>query len=219
MVEAATSVFAKRGYAAATMKEIAAEAGCTAPSFYNYFTGKEQLFEALLARTFEEIIATLIDEPPVPKGFGGRLDALMRRQFALVDRRRDTFRVLLSAQVAPPEVPAAPDGIRRQPAAYQRLMGLLAAWFADAAGGKRVGRLSPEDAAMVYLALAQAFQFQWMTEHPSGCFVDQVKLVREVFLHGMGRVAGPGAKSRSSAAKTTKTSSGRRTGFTDRRTG
>ena len=191
MVDAATRVFAKKGFAAATMKEIAVEAGYTAPAFYNYFAGKEELYEALLARTFEEIIATLVDDAPVAKRFGGRLEALMRRQFALADRRTDTFRVLLSAQVTPPE-PHPSTAIPQQPEGYQRLMALLTAWFADAAGSPRVGRLSAKDAALVYLAVTQAFHLQWMTERPTAWFVDQVEAVRDVFLHGVGTVRAPG---------------------------
>ena len=59
MVDAATRVFAKKGFAAATMKEIAVEAGYTAPAFYNYFAGKEELYEALLARTFPRVPVSL----------------------------------------------------------------------------------------------------------------------------------------------------------------
>ncbi|MBM4358085.1 MAG: TetR/AcrR family transcriptional regulator [Deltaproteobacteria bacterium] len=184
MVDAATRVFAQKGYDAATMKEIAAEAGYTAPAFYNYFEGKEQLFEALLARTFEETIATLVEEPRAEKTFEARLDALMRRQFALVDRRTDTFRVLMSAQVTSP-APHPTEGVRQPPEGYRRLMELLTGWFARAAGSSRVGVMSAPEAAMVYMAVTQAYHFQWMTVRPSAPFVEQVERVRDVFLRGV----------------------------------
>ena len=211
MVDAATRVFANKGYAAATMKEIAAEAGYTAPAFYNYFAGKEQLFEALLSRTFEEIIATLAEDAPTPKRFEARLEALMQRQFALVDRRTDTFRVLMSAQVPPPE-PAAADAVRQPPEGYQRLMELLTAWFADAAGGTHVGGLSARDAAMVYMAVTQAFHFQWMTERPSERFVEQVELVKGIFLHGIHGAATKQPRVVVAASNVAKKSKGRRVG-------
>jgi AcrR family transcriptional regulator len=195
MVDAATRVFAQKGYDAATMKEIASEAGYTAPAFYNYFEGKEQLFEALLARTFDEIIATLVDEPTGRTTFAARLDALMRRQFALVDRRTDTFRVLMSAQVTSPE-PRPSGGVRQPPEGYRRLMELLTAWFARAAGSSRVGSLSAPEAAMVYMAVTQAYHFQWMTERPSAPFVEQVERVRDVFLRGVLGAGRPAVGSR-----------------------
>jgi AcrR family transcriptional regulator len=186
MLDAATAVFARKGYAAATMKEIAAEAGYTAPAFYNYFKGKEQLFEALLGRTFEEIIATLVEPVPRAKGFEERLEALMRRQFALADVRTDTFRVLMSAQVTKAAGPAEGGALRAEPEGYRQLMALLTAWFVDASGGPRVVRLEARDAAMVYMAVIQAFHAQWMAERPPGRFVDRVGLVLDVVLHGLG---------------------------------
>lgn len=185
MLDAATAVFARKGYAAATMKEIAAEAGYTAPAFYNYFEGKEQLFEALLARTFEEIMATLVEPTPPARDFPRRLEALMHRQFALADVRTDTFRVLMSAQVTPTAEVAGESSLRPEPEGYRRLMSLLTAWFASAAGGPRVGRLEARDAAMVYMAVIQAFHAQWMAERPAGRFVDRVGLVLDVVLRGL----------------------------------
>ena len=50
MVEAATRVFGRRGYAAVSMDEIAASAGITKPMLYAYFDSKEGLFAACAAK-------------------------------------------------------------------------------------------------------------------------------------------------------------------------
>lgn len=47
---AAVRVFARNGFAAANMRQIAAEAGLSAGSIYRHYPGKEQLFEDLLAQ-------------------------------------------------------------------------------------------------------------------------------------------------------------------------
>jgi AcrR family transcriptional regulator len=47
--EAARTVFARRGYLNAKITDITAEAGRSAGSFYQHFTGKEQVLQALLA--------------------------------------------------------------------------------------------------------------------------------------------------------------------------
>src|SRR5258708_6351042 len=49
LLAAATRVFAARGYQAATVAEIAAEAGYTTGAGYSHFAGKKQLFEAILS--------------------------------------------------------------------------------------------------------------------------------------------------------------------------
>jgi AcrR family transcriptional regulator len=50
MVDVATSVFGNRGFAAASMDEIAASAGITKPMLYAYFDSKEGLFAACAAK-------------------------------------------------------------------------------------------------------------------------------------------------------------------------
>jgi len=47
-LDAALRVFAKKGYTAATMDAIAAEAGLTKPTLYQYFQNKDELFSQML---------------------------------------------------------------------------------------------------------------------------------------------------------------------------
>jgi TetR/AcrR family transcriptional regulator, mexJK operon transcriptional repressor len=54
IVEAATTHFLERGYLAANVDEIAAQAGVAKRTIYNIFGGKEELFRAVLA----EVVAT-----------------------------------------------------------------------------------------------------------------------------------------------------------------
>ena len=47
-LDAALTVFSENGYAAATMDAIAAKAGMTKPTLYQYFDGKDALFQAMM---------------------------------------------------------------------------------------------------------------------------------------------------------------------------
>lgn len=55
LVEAAKSVFAAVGLEAASMRMIAAEAGCSTGAIYPYFNGKEELYAAVLSRSLESL--------------------------------------------------------------------------------------------------------------------------------------------------------------------
>src|SRR5262249_59391444 len=50
LIDAASQVFARRGYHAATLEEVAREAGYSTGAVYSNFSGKEDLFLALADR-------------------------------------------------------------------------------------------------------------------------------------------------------------------------
>jgi AcrR family transcriptional regulator len=58
LLDAAATVFARRGYHQATLEEVAAEAGFTTGAVYSNFAGKEELFLALADR---EVAARVAD--------------------------------------------------------------------------------------------------------------------------------------------------------------
>lgn len=70
ILEAALTVFAEAGYSGATMDAVAAEAGLTKPTLYQYFAGKEALFAAMMSARRDDML--------VP--FEQVVDASMARQ-------------------------------------------------------------------------------------------------------------------------------------------
>lgn len=72
VVDAAAAVFARRGFAAATMEEIAAEAGFTRGAVYSNFADKEDLFVAVLDERLEarvREISAMLGADPDPAAF------------------------------------------------------------------------------------------------------------------------------------------------------
>lgn len=64
ILESSARVFARRGYAAATLAELAEAAGYAAPSLYRYFRSKEEIFESLremLQSEFQAIFEGPVD--------------------------------------------------------------------------------------------------------------------------------------------------------------
>ena len=59
LLEAAGTVFARRGFAHASVDQVAAEAGYTKGAFYANFASKEELFLTLLEERFAERVAAL----------------------------------------------------------------------------------------------------------------------------------------------------------------
>lgn len=56
ILDVAEALFAERGFAGASMREIAARAGLAAASLYNHFSGKDALYAAVLERGIRPLI-------------------------------------------------------------------------------------------------------------------------------------------------------------------
>ena len=59
ILDVAEQLFAQHGLAGTAVRDIAREAGLTAPSLYNHFDGKQALYEAVLARGVEPLFGLM----------------------------------------------------------------------------------------------------------------------------------------------------------------
>jgi AcrR family transcriptional regulator len=100
ILEVAGRVFAARGYHAASMAEIAAEADVTKPLVYAYFGSKESLYLAYIERSGRELLDRMraAAEPGAPPG--ERLQAGILEFLGFVAERRDGWQVLYSEAAA-----------------------------------------------------------------------------------------------------------------------
>jgi AcrR family transcriptional regulator len=104
IVEAATRVFAEKGFGRATTREVAREAGVSEGTIYNYFEDKDALLMAILhklneterrAEDFEEGMAT---------DFRGYLKEYLRRRMSVIWENREVFRVVISEMLVNAEL-------------------------------------------------------------------------------------------------------------------
>ena len=74
LLEAATRIFARLGFEAASVEDIAFEAGVGKPTVYRYFAGKESLFEAVFGQALDDLETrldvVLNEERPFPDQLG-----------------------------------------------------------------------------------------------------------------------------------------------------
>jgi AcrR family transcriptional regulator len=59
ILDAAREAFAVQGYEAVSMRTLAAKIGCSHGALYLHFRDKEELFDALVAESFDELAAAL----------------------------------------------------------------------------------------------------------------------------------------------------------------
>ncbi len=60
ILDTAEALFAERGYAGTTLRDVASAAGLRIPSLYNHFAGKDALYAAVLERGIAPVIDALV---------------------------------------------------------------------------------------------------------------------------------------------------------------
>jgi TetR/AcrR family fatty acid metabolism transcriptional regulator len=98
MMEAAARVFARRGFHAATIAEVAAEAGIAVGSIYLYFDTKEQLYFSVVDEKAEELLSFLhADLARAPTALG-KLRRLVVAELEFFSRNREFLKIYLSTR-------------------------------------------------------------------------------------------------------------------------
>ena len=140
LLDAGRAAFAAKGFEGATMTEIAAQAGASIGSLYQFFPTKELLAEAIMSSDTDELVAKLRTFEAAAPGWSPS-EVADHLAPALVKFRTDhpAFAVLLETTGAPAELAAAAGRAVRE-----RVRAILAA----AAPGQPAARLDAAAAAV-----------------------------------------------------------------------
>src|SRR5690349_8680723 len=83
LAAAATLVFGRLGYRGARVADVAAEAGMSSGSVFNYVESKEALFHLVFARAFDTFAKT-VSQIPMPTPLPGETAALIERHLRAI---------------------------------------------------------------------------------------------------------------------------------------
>ncbi|MER6755555.1 TetR/AcrR family transcriptional regulator [Micromonospora echinofusca] len=161
MLDAAVKVFSRRGFHAASMDEIAEDAGISKPMVYAYLGTKEELFVACLhregTRMMQAIAGAAAPELPADE----RLWRGLRAFFGFVGAHRDGWAVLY--RQARGEQPFAGElaGMRA------RLVDVVAGMLDHAlrAEGREAGETDLEVVAYALVGATESLA-DWLADHP-----------------------------------------------------
>ena len=103
LLAGATGLFASKGYAATTVREIVERAGVTKPVLYYYFRSKEGIYLELMREPFGKF-AALVEETLLTAGSAReRLFRLCLRAYDIVVEHIDAARVMYAIYYGPPQ--------------------------------------------------------------------------------------------------------------------
>lgn len=106
LLEAAAGVFARRGYQAASVEEIAEQAGFSHGAVYSNFAGKEDLFLAVFEQYMTERIAEVSDATNTGGSFADRARAAADQWMLRFSGDRETFLLHLEFMIHAARNPA-----------------------------------------------------------------------------------------------------------------
>ena len=104
LIEAATTVFADRGYDCATTREIAARAGCAEGLIHRYFSGKRGLLLAILEARADKVVDDFVDALPDQGTLEEEIERILLWHLDTMWERRDFLRVAVSQAAVDSEI-------------------------------------------------------------------------------------------------------------------
>ena len=101
ILRAATELFAQRGFAATSMREVAEAARCTKPALYYYFKSKNALWLEAIGHETEGVAKLIEAQFRKPGTVRHRMQLALQSYFAHVRQNPVALRLLLRAEVHP----------------------------------------------------------------------------------------------------------------------
>lgn len=190
ILEAAARAFVRSGFKAATMQDIAKEAGYTAASLYSYFASKEEIFAEL-----HEMLLTEMREAfahPMPEGlsFRQKLELLMRREIEVAEHRLETYAMLF--------FDASHGGLTCRRSGFHQRIELFTEFVETHASPEELGGHDAETVAIAIVGMGQGFFFDWLRAPDPRRLSERLPTILDLLFSGLRgqartNVSGPDA--------------------------
>jgi AcrR family transcriptional regulator len=149
LMEAGIALFAEKGYAGTSVREIVGRAGVTKPVLYYYFKNKEGMFRAILDGAAEQQKAILAEVLETPGTALDRLISLYRRIYEGVRENQNLFKMIHNLIFGPPQAVPAYDFKHYQ----RRMVDTIKSIYTQGIALDEVGQADPEEVAILVLSL------------------------------------------------------------------
>jgi AcrR family transcriptional regulator len=186
LLKAGLAVFSRKGFNAATLADVAKEAGVTRGAIYWHFGSKVELFAALL----NEYAARGGGIVQAAAAEGGRLDEVLRRVFTRLLQAvasdpdlRAVMELSLFKTERTPELAAALDPQRQASRGLRE--GIAAVMRSGIQSGVLRAGLDPDDLALAFLAANNGAIHLWLSDPESFSLGERAAGLAEIFMRGI----------------------------------
>lgn len=185
ILEAAERVFARRGFFECKVVDIAREAGLAAGTLYNYFDGKEEIFQTMCTEHGREALARAREIAASVRDPMDRLAQHLRWVFEHMESKSRTIHIFAQMGVNTEWQWRAVGGAGVQEN-YRQHLELIQAAVTEAQKAGRVRRdVSAADLTALLAGITNAFVALWMhAPEPRPSLAGRTGLVLELFMQG-----------------------------------
>lgn len=178
ILAAASKVFRRKGFAAAGMRDVAAELGMTAGNLYYYFAGKEEILAFCQEATLDQLLANATEIAALDLPAAERLRRLMTSHVVCLNETYPGSLAHLEIEALAAEHRAPLAAKRRR--YEQRISGLLAE-------GAATGALRSVDVRLTTLALLGALNWtvKWFSPDGTRSAAEVGAQFADLFLAGL----------------------------------
>lgn len=149
LLRAGIALFAEKGYADTSVREIVARAGVTKPVLYYYFESKEGIFRTILDWAAEQQGAVLSTALETPGPVLDRLIDLYRRIYQGVTKNQSLFKMIHNLIFGPPQ--GAPQYDLEQ--YRRRMVDVIKTIYLEGVANGEVRETDPDEVAILVLGL------------------------------------------------------------------
>ncbi len=185
ILEAAKKVFAKKGFAAATVDEIAREAEFSKGAIYFYFNSKEDLFLSLIQQITSEL------EEKIKKIVGksgdteNKIESLIETHLSFFERDKEFFQIMASEH---PRLEAESENRLKEELRerYLRYLDVFEEVMKDGISKGMLKDINPLILATALMGIIHSFTTQWILLGRKDPLLEMKSVILELFLRGAG---------------------------------
>ncbi len=183
ILEAATELFAEKGFAGVTVEEIAHRAGIAKGTVYLYYASKDEVFRAAFSRSVDELRQRTAAAMAAAPTAADKIRAFVGTKLRYLEENRAVFSMYFS-EVHP--VPGHSPLVQREIAASARVqLQALAAELLRGMDGGELRRTDPDAAARAVFDLT-ASVVRRRAREGGGPVEDDVAFVFDLLWQGLG---------------------------------
>lgn len=126
ILDSAIAVFARKGYAGASVQHILQAAELSKPTLYYYFKSKAGLFQAILDSAYDESFRLMKEAVDAKTTCEDRLTAVATAVFDFAEHNRNLMRLVLATVfAAPEEIPPGSINLSKRRRNFEFVLGII----------------------------------------------------------------------------------------------